>query len=414
MQRHSAVHNVTQAMRVLKSLSIQSEAFVSVRDLSQKAVRVTLEAFMDQRIERYLGNVRAEPGPSLDRRNGHYRRWLMTAVGELELQVPRTRTRSAIEVVEAYARRERSVDRLILAAFVLGLSTRKVGETLQALLGQRVSASTVSRVARQLDVLVEAFHRRSLANRYRVLVLDGVVLSHRTGRDAVRRPVLVALGITNDGRREILDFRVARGESQAAWESFLQDLERRGLTGEGLALIATDGGCGLLAALPLIYPRVRVQRCWAHKTRNLLDKVRLADREAVKRHLHRISHAPDRTHARAQARAFVDRWSPRYPAAVRCLWGDIDELLTFFVFPDDEWRKAARTTNAIERRFREVRRRTRPMGVMANKESLERILFAVFTHENQKQGVVAKDLFTTETPRVESQPESCSSILGHP
>src|SRR5204862_1726 len=88
---------------------------------------------------------------------------------------------------------------------------------------------------------------------------------------------------------------------------------------------------------------------------------------------------------RVIAAAFVDRWSSRYPAAVRCLWSDLDELLTFFVFGDDEWRKAARTTNAIERRFREVRRRTRPMGVMANKDSLERILFAVFTHENQKQ-----------------------------
>ena len=308
----------------------------------------------------------------------------------------------------------RAVDRLILAAFVLGLSTRKVGETLQALLGQRVSASTVSRVARQLDVLVEGFHQRRLANRYRVLVFDGVVLTHRTGREAVRRPVLVALGITNDGRREILDFRVTRGESQAAWEAFLQDLERRGLTGEGVALIATDGGSGLLAALPLVYPRVRVQRCWAHKTRNVLDKVRLADRERVKRHLHRISHATDRTHARAQARAFVDRWSRRYPAAARCLWSDIDELLTFFVFPDDEWRKAARTTNAIERRFREVRRRTRPMGVMANQDSLERILFAVFTHENQKQGVTAKDLFTAEIPRGKSHPEASSSIQGHP
>jgi transposase-like protein len=240
-----------------------------------------------------------------------------------------------------------------------------------------------------------------------------VVLAHRTGRDAVRRPVLVALGITSEGKREILDFQVARSEGQAAWEAFLQDLQRRGLTGEGVAVIVTDGGGGLLAALPLIYPRARVQRCWAHKSRNVLDKVRRADREAVKRHLQRISHAPDRAQARAQARRFVDRWGPRYPAAVRCLWGDLDELLTFFVFAEEEWRKAARTTNAIERRFREVRRRTRPMGVLANKDSLERILFAVFTHENQKQGVVPKELFTTDHPRVSGQAGPRSSIVGH-
>ncbi len=386
MQEHPAIHNVTQAMRVLKSLPVQCSELVPIPELSRGAIRQTLEAVMEARIERYLGNVRAGDAP--DRRNGHYRRWLLTGMGELELRVPRTRARSAVEVLRAYARREPSVDRLILAAFVLGLSTRKVGVALLQLLGERVSATTVSRVAQQLDTAVAAFHARPLANRYRALLFDGIVLANRSGRGVVRRPVLVALGITNQGRREILDFCLARGESQAAWEAFLRDLHARGLTGAGVALIAVDGGAGLLAALPLVYPRARVQRCWAHKTRNVLDKVRLADREAVKRDLQRISQAPDRAEARRRARAFVDRWSRRYPAAVRCLWGDIDELLTFFLLEELEWRKAVRTTNAIERRFREVRRRTRPMGVMANPASIERVLFAVFTHANQQEGAV--------------------------
>lgn len=391
MQEHPAVHNVTQAMRVLKSLPVQAPELAPIRELSRGAIRAALEAAMDERLERYLGNVRAGKGP--DRRNGHYRRWLLTGMGALELQVPRTRTRSAAEVLAAYARRERSVDRLILAAFVLGLSTRKVGEALFQLLGERVSASTVSRVAQQLDVAVAAFHRRPLANRYRALVFDGIVLTNRSGRGVVRRPVLVALGITNAGRREILDFRLVRGESQPAWEAFLHDLHRRGLTGEGVAVVAVDGGAGLLAALPLVYPRAGVQRCWAHKTRNVLDKVRLADRDAVKRDLHRISHAAGRAEARRRARAFVDRWSRRYNTAVRCLWADIDELLTFFCFDDLDWRKAVRTTNAIERRFREVRRRTRPMGVMANPASIERILFAVFAHANRSEGIAEPFLF---------------------
>lgn len=387
MQRHPAVRNVTQAMRVLKHLPVQSPELAPIRELSRQAIKDTLETFMEQRIERYLGDVgRAEV---VDRRNGRYRRWLLTGMGAVELAVPRTRTRSAVGVLEAYARRERSVDRLILAAFVLGLSTRKVGEALWPLLGERVSPTTVSRVAQQLDAAVTAFHRRPLANHYRALVFDGVVLANRSGRGVVRRPVLVALGITHEGKKEILDFVIARAESQAAWEAFLNDLHGRGLTGAGVAIVVGDGGAGLLAALPLVYPQVCVQRCWAHKVRNVLDKVKLADREAVKRGLHRISHAGDRSAARRQARAFVDRWQRRYPAAVRCLWMDIDELLTFFRFDDASWRKATRTTNAIERRFREVRRRTRPMGVMANRDSVERILFAVFTHENQKQGTAA-------------------------
>lgn len=384
MQRHAAVHNVTQAMRVLKSFPVQHPELAPIRDLSQRAIKQALEQFMEARIERYLGDVRRSAAP--DRRNGRYRRWLLTGMGAVELAVPRTRTRSAVGVLETYARRERSVDRLILAAFVLGLSTRKVGEALMALLGERVSATTVSRVAEQLDVAVAAFHRRPLANRYRALLFDGVVLGARSGRGVVRRPVLVALGIRNDGKKEILDFVVARGESQAAWEVFLNDLYHRGLTGEGAAIAVCDGGAGLLAALPLVYPQVRVQRCWAHKTRNVLDKIKRADRDAAKRGLTRISHAAERGEARRQARAFVDRWGTRYPAAVRCLWADLDELLTFFLFDSDVWRTATRTTNAIERRFREIRRRTRPMGVMANLASVERILFAVFTHENQMQG----------------------------
>ena len=403
MQGRPAVHNVTQAMRLLKSFPVQHPELAPIRELSRQAIKEALETFMEERISRYLGDVRRGEAP--DRRNGHYRRWLLTGMGAVELMVPRTRARSAVGVLATYARRERSVDRLILAAFVLGLSTRKVGEALMALLGERVSPTTVSRVAEHLDVAVAAFHRRPLANRYRLLVLDGVVLGSRSGRGVVRRSVLVALGITHDGRKEILDFVVARGESQAAWEAFLNDLYRRGLTGEGLAIAVVDGGAGLLAALPLVYPQVQVQRCWAHKARNVLDKMKRADRDAAQRGLNRISHAPDRAEARRQARAFVDRWRSRYPAAVRCLWMDIDELLTFFRFEDESWRRATRTTNAIERRFREVRRRTRPMGVMANIASLQRILFAVFTHENHKQGTATPFLIGIDsTPPIWVRP----------
>lgn len=405
MQGHPAVHNVTQAMRMLKSFPVQQPELAPIRELSRRAIQVALQQFMESRIDRYLGDVRRGAAP--DRRNGHYRRWLLTGMGAVELAVPRTRRRSAVAVLETYARRERSVDRLILAAFVLGLSTRKVGEALMALLGERVSPTTVSRVAEQLDVAVAAFHRRPLANRYRALVLDGVVLGSRSGRGVVRRSVLVMLGITNDRRKEILDFVVARAESQGAWEAFLNDLHQRGLSGEGTAVAVVDGGAGLLAALPLVYPKVQLQRCWAHKTRNVLDKIQRADRAAAQRGLHRISHAPDRAEARRQARAFVDRWRSRYPAAVRCLWMDLDELLTFFRFEDETWRRATRTTNAIERRFREVRRRTRPMGVMANRGSVERILFAVFTHENQKQRTATPFLIGIDsTPPIWGRPDT--------
>ena len=149
-------------------------------------------------------------------------------------------------MIRSYARRAPEIDRAILTGFVLGLSTRKVGETLLSLLGRPVAPTTVSRVAKTLDAAVEAFHRRPFS--YKALMFDGVMLSRKTGAGALKRPVLVVLGLRPDGRKEIVDYRLARAESAAEWERFLDDLYARGLT--GLEMICVDGGQGLLAALP--------------------------------------------------------------------------------------------------------------------------------------------------------------------
>ncbi|MDI6616864.1 MAG: IS256 family transposase [Syntrophaceae bacterium] len=337
---------------------------------------------MKDRLDRYL----EETGRSLsDRRNGHFSRHLLTELGDIELSVPRTRLWSAVEVVRAYARRAGRVDQTILACFVLGLSTRKVAHALMPILGEAVSATTVSRVARILDQAVEAFHRRPLTKSYRFLVFDGVVLKRRTGMGAVKRIVLVALGITREGKKEILDFRIAHAESQAAWEVFLADLFNRGIRGEGTDLIVTDGGKGLLAALPFVYPHIALQRCWAHKTRNILDAVRKKDRDAMKKDLHKISHAQGLRQAQTALKRFSDQWIAIYPKAVASLKADEEELLAFFRIKDSKLWPQIRTTNAIERRFREVKRRTRPMGVFSDRTSMERILYAVFAYENLKE-----------------------------
>jgi transposase-like protein len=362
------------------------------RPVGRRALEAIIEAQMAAAVERYLDQLEADDAP--DRRNGYYRRHLLTELGDIELAVPRTRRYSPVEVIRAYARRTREIDRVILAGFVLGLSTRKVGETLLALLGREVSAATVSQVAKTLDVAVAAFHRRPLANRYQALMLDGVVLARKTGAGALKRPVLVALGLRPDGKKEIIDFRLAGSESAAEWESFLNDLYRRGLTGEGLDMICVDGGRGLLKALPIVLPQIPVQRCWAHKIRNVLDKVRKADQPKVKRALHKIMHAANVPQARSAARRLADRFEAQYPAAVACLRNDLDELLTCWRYKTDDQRRAVRTTNAIERRFREVRRRTRPMGTFQDRTSMDRILFAVFTHENKSQGVSTLFLLT--------------------
>jgi transposase-like protein len=386
MPQTATIKSLPAAFAMMKAMQAEDvEWGEDYRAAASQALAELLEGRMDQLIDEHL--ERMAELVQADRRNGCYTRWLLTELGMIELHVPRTRTFSALRVVRAYARRAKDVDRMILACFVLGLSTRKVAIALLPVLGRPVSPATVSAVARQLDAAVTAFHRRPLKDIYRVLVLDGVVLRRKTGAGALARPVLVALGLRPDGRKEVVDFRLASAESAAQWEQFLGDLVRRGLVGERLEMLCVDGGSGLLAALPTAFPDIPVQRCWAHKIRNVLNKVRKPDQAAIKADLHRIMNATTLPAAWSAARRFADRWESTCPKAVACLRADLDDLLTCFRYPTIEQRKAVRTTNAIERRFREVRRRTRPMGTFQDKTSMERILFAVFMHENRNQGL---------------------------
>jgi len=391
------------AFELVKGMQAQGlERGDSYRALGRAAIAAILQGQMAQAVDAHLDRMAVLD--QADRRNGGCRRHLLTELGDIELAVPRTRRFAPVAVVRAYARRPEHVDRMILACFVLGLSVRKVSEALLPILGRPISPATVSTVAKQLDAVVAAFHARPLKDQYRVLMLDGVVLARKTGptgqarglkaHGAIRRPVLVALGLRADGKKEIIDFRLAQSESAAEWERFLGDLIRRGLTADGLEMICVDGGSGLLAALPTAYPRIPVQRCWAHKIRNVLNKVRVADQPAVKADLHAVMNASSLPRARSAARRFADRWAADYPRAVACLRDDLDELLTCWRYKSLIERKKVRTTNAIERRFREVRRRTRPMGVFSDRTSMDRILFAVFNHENQNQGVSTPLLLT--------------------
>jgi putative transposase len=386
MPQSATIKSLPVALEMMKAMRAEGvEWGEDYRASARHALAALLEGRMGQLIDAHLERM-AELGQA-DRRNGSYRRWLLTELGDIELAVPRTRTFSALKVVRAYARRAKDVDRMILACFLLGLSTRKVAIALLPILGRPVSPATVSAVARQLDAAVTAFHRRPLKDQYRVLVLDGVVLKRKTGAGALARPVLVALGLRPDGKREVIDFRLASAESAAQWGQFLGDLIRRGLTGERLEMLCVDGGSGLLAALPTAFPDIPLQRCWAHKIRNVLNKVRKPDQATVKAGLHRIMNATTLPVAWSAARRFANRWEAIYPKAVACLRADLDDLLTCCRYPTLEERKAVRTTNAIERRFREVRRRTRPMGTFQDKTSMDRILFAVFMHENRNQGL---------------------------
>jgi len=363
------------------------------RDQARESITTILKDRMEERVAHHLAWAFSKGIP--DRRNGTYLRSVVTELGTIILSVPRTRLFSPKGVLTAFARRVRQIDECVLACFLLGLSTRKVGAALLSLLGEKISPQTVSRIAKTLDRAVYAFHRRRISTVFKALILDGIVITRKTGTGSMKRPVLVALGMRYDGKKEIIDFRLAQSESGAEWRTFLTDLYNRGLT--ECEVICADGGPGLISILPEVYPTIPLQRCWAHKMRNILDKVPKKKQKSVKRGLVKIYTARNLTEAKKYARQWTQTWIDQYPKAVKCLQDDLEELLTCFQFSDTDFRKAIRTTNAIERRFKEVRRRTRPMGVFSNRTSVERILYAVFMYENINLGVYPVFMLTQNT-----------------
>jgi len=361
------------------------------RQLAKRILESTLDDELEARLQagRYRRTeVRA------GWRNGGYRRQVMSLWGVLDVWMPRARQAlPPSRVLRRFQRRERQVDTLIRDAFLRGISTRQVGSVLEPVLGWQPSAQTVSRVVQSLDAAVRRFHWRQLDDDVCYLLLDGVTMKVKHPGGVATKLVLVAYGIAPEGRRRLLDFKLAKSESTAEWEAFLEDLFRRGLQGNRLRLIATDGGTGLTAAVGLVYPQVPRQRCWAHKLRNVAGMLRRKNQEACLRDAKRIYLADNRRLAGQRFRAWATTWRPIEPTAVRCLERDLPELFTFFAVPLAD-RCRVRTTNAIERCFREVRRRTRPMSCFQNGASCERIIYAVFEHLNRNWGSVPSPAFT--------------------
>jgi putative transposase len=358
----------------------EQELAEMVRSQLKRLIEQALRAEQDRYLQ--LGYYEHAPVSRLDYRNGYYFRDLTTKLGVLcRLRVPRTRQGFPSQVLPRYQRRQQAVNNLILQAFLRGISTRQVGQVLAPVLGAAYSAQTISNITRQLNEAVGQFHRRPLSDDYVYLFLDGVVLKVRDLAAKVRRRmVLVAYGVLPNGKRQILAYQLAHGESETAWGEFLQDLFLRGLTGRNLQLIVTDGGKGLRAALPLVYPRIPLQLCWAHKMRNIAGKVRLQEGSCVAEAA-AMYRADNKTQAQQAFRHWKQHWEHRRPRAVACVERDLEALLNFFDTPAAHWKKV-RTTNVIERAFREVRRRTRPMSSFSNTESCDRIIYGVISHLN--------------------------------
>jgi len=370
----------------------EKDFWVDINQYLRRLVKGVIEVSLDEEMIQYMQTQpyqRTDKSNRLDYRNGYYCRNLDTTFGPVErINIPRSRQGLfRPSVFRRYQRRQEAVDDAVCNVFLRGISTRDVADALKPLLNTTLSASAVSRITKRLNPLVKQFHQRKLLDEYQFLFLDGITISVKGSLKAKKILVLVAYGITIFGKKELIAFRIANAESNTACEAFLNDLFNRGLEGKNLKMIITDGSKGFAHAIEIVYPYAKHQRCWVHKLRNATKYLKKADIKPFKADARKIYNASTHRKAVAAFKLLQKHWKNTAPDAVNCLERDLDDLLAFLTIPIKEQyrafiRRKIRTTNIIERSFREVRRRTRPMGCFTNYDSVSRIIYAIFNRLN--------------------------------
>lgn len=301
-------------------------------------------------------------------RNGHARpRKIVTDIGALEVRTPRIHSRTegisfVSRIIPPYMRRDPQIGDMVALLYVNGISTNKMQGVLQEYYGEALrgfSSSNVTKILEACESEYKQWKERDLSDkRYVYMWADGI---HFTVRGTTEKLcVLVILGVTEDGHKEVLSISSGQRESQLSWKEQLLDLQKRGLE-HCPRLAVADGAQGFWEALREVYPRVREQRCWVHKIRNVLDKMPKSLQKDAKRLLHDIMNAPNKAEALKKYQTFIRLYEDKHPKAVECLRKDMEQLLTFYDFPAAHWR-SIRSTNAIESTFATVRRRMDSTG----------------------------------------------------
>lgn len=357
---------------------ISAENQETVRDLLREklrlAIRYTLIEALEEEVQAYIQAARYErSNQRQDHRNGTYTRNLVTSMGEVEdLPVPRTRKGFRTQLFERYKRRQAELDKSICDMFVYGVSTVKVGQTLESLSGSRPSPSTVSRVFHTLEAEFEEWKKRPLAAHYLYVIADGTYFSVIYDGQGAKMPILAVIGIDETGKREVLGFCTGDRENQQAWEALLDNLKERGL--KQVDLWITDGGKAMLNAIESKFLNVKRQRCVRHKMENVLGYVPKEQHDQVESELRAIFYQETLEKAQQTAAAFLLKYEAIYPSACDCLRRDLEDCLTFYQFPQSHWRYI-RTSNAIERLFLEVKKRSHKMATAFRNENSCLLLF---------------------------------------
>jgi transposase-like protein len=393
--------------RNLRELGIPAEADVSFEAGAHRVIQDFIQECIYQEFRCKIGADRYERTPlRLSTRKGEYERFLTTTFGTSQMRVPRARGNVKIDyqLFGKYQRRHKKFDNMIVLAMLLGLSTRKQRRFFKSFIGDAVSHATASNLLKNLETGLREFRSRPIEDRYKYLIIDGLWVKIK--EDRIReRVILFVLGITLDNRKEIIAFKLAKGETEEEATSLLNDLYRRGLEGKHLKLISSDGSKGIRAAIKMVYPYARWQLCYTHKLRNLSDNIqhKRKHRKEMMKQASEIYQAYSKIEAIKRFNRFCLEWQESEPYAIKCFQRDFYETLAYFDFKDDK--NFISTTNHLERDLEEVRRRIKIQGYFRSERSLNLWVYGIISQfreeEQQPKGMSNDDLTTKKEPKYE-------------
>ena len=373
--------DVTETRALDKVIRIdEAQVQAHLSEMVRSSVEETLNALLDAEADRLCRARRYERTEARqDTRAGSYQRELHTKAGEVTLKVPKLRTLPfETAIIERYQRRETSVEEALIEMYLAGVSVRRVEDITEALWGTRVSPSTVSELNKKIYGQIEAWRNRPLEGSDPYVYLDGLWLKRSWGGEVRNVSVLVAIGVSEQGYREVLAAAEGSKEDKASWTTFLRHLKERGLT--GVKLFVSDKCLGLIENLAEFYPAARWQRCVVHFYRNVWTAVPSGKVREVAAMLKAIHAQEDREAARQKADVVVSKLQQmKLAQAAQLVRDGVEETLSYYGFPREHWR-CLRTNNPLERIMREIRRRTRVVGAFPDGQSALMLVTARLRH----------------------------------
>nr|WP_027871822.1 IS256 family transposase [[Eubacterium] cellulosolvens] len=352
----------------------------NLKDLVRNSVEETLNALLDHEADELINAEKYER--SSDRkgyRSGHYERNFSTTAGDVTLKMPKLKgIQFETAIIERYKRRECSVEEALIEMYLAGVSVRRVEDITEALWGSKVSPGTISNLNKKAYVHIEEWRNRQLSEEYPYVYVDGVYLKRSWGGEVQNVSVLVAIGVNNEGYREIIGAAEGMKEDHESWKNFFVSLKERGL--QGVRLIIGDKCLGMLESIPEVFPSAKYQRCTVHFYRNVFTVTPRTKMKNVARMLKAIHAQESKSAAREKAIKVVEELrAMKLSAAAKKVEESIEETLTYMDFPAEHWLRI-RTNNTTERVNRQIKRRTRAIGAFPDGQSALMLVCARLRH----------------------------------